>query len=64
MKKYVAAFTSGVITMAIFGTCLFSACTKEKCISEALKAKHQSDRCPADCPGVTGCDGKKILQRV
>ncbi|WP_276132138.1 hypothetical protein [Polluticoccus soli] len=59
MKKYIAAFTSGIFTLAIFSATLFSACTKEKCISEALKAKHQADKCPTTCPGVIGCDGKK-----
>lgn len=60
MKKYATALTSGVITLAIFGITLFSACKKEGCISEALKAKHSSDSCPTtNCPGVTGCDGKK-----
>jgi hypothetical protein len=29
-----------------------------ECYDEQLYQKHKNDNCPADCPGVTGCDGK------
>jgi hypothetical protein len=59
MKKYALALTSGLFTLAIFSATVFSACTKEKCISEEMQARHQSDKCPTECPGIYGCDGKK-----
>ncbi len=64
MKKYALALTSGVFTLAIFSICTFTACSKDTdCISEVIKAKHQNDICPTDCPGVTGCDGKRYCNK-
>lgn len=42
-------------------TIALGACKKQQsssCYDEALRQKHQYDFCTADCPGVTGCDGK------
>ncbi len=63
MRKYTSAFVSGLFTLAVFGMCTFSACTKEDgdgyCISDVTKARHQNDVCPTDCPGVKGCNGTR-----
>jgi len=64
MKKYALALMSGVFTLAVFGMCTLSACSKnDDCFSEVIKAKHQNDICPTDCPGVIGCDGKTYCNR-
>ncbi|RYE23385.1 MAG: hypothetical protein EOP51_10705 [Sphingobacteriales bacterium] len=64
MRKYTPALVSGLFTVALFGICTFTACTKDGgdngyCISEVTKARHKDDVCPSACPGVVGCDGKK-----
>ncbi len=64
MKKYALALTSGVFTLAIFSTIAFTACSKnDDCYSDVIKARHQNDICPSDCPGVTGCDGKRYCNK-
>ena len=30
----------------------------DSCYSHAMYELHKNDFCTADCPGVTGCDGK------
>jgi len=30
----------------------------DSCYDEQLYQQHKDDICTADCPGVTGCDGK------
>ena len=40
---------------------LVTSCKKglpSSCYDEAFHQKHKNDICTADCPGVTGCDGK------
>ena len=40
---------------------LFIVCCKKKttsCYDEKLKQQYEAALCTADCPGVTGCDGK------
>lgn len=59
MKKYTTILTSAIFTLGIFGVCTFSACSKNDCINDAIQARHKNDICPTNCPGVTGCDGKK-----
>ena len=46
----------------IFGsTILLTSCNKGlplSCYDPVFYQKHKNDGCTADCPGVTGCDGK------
>lgn len=48
------------ILLATVLTLATISCSKDKnfCYDELLYQKHKNDICPADCPGVTGCDGK------
>lgn len=41
-------------------TCLSVSCKKDKptCYDPSLERKAKGSPCLADCPGVTGCDGK------
>jgi hypothetical protein len=49
-----------IYTLFIFILFIFLvSCTKEKsCYDEELYKASQKYLCPADCPGVIGCDGK------
>jgi hypothetical protein len=64
MKKLTAALVSGIFTIGIFSLCTLTACDKnDDCFSDVVKARHQNDICPTDCPGVTGCDGKRYCNK-
>ena len=45
-----------VLTML---SCFVFSCNKESngCYDPKFHAEHKDDICPADCPGVIGCDG-------
>ncbi len=48
------------LLIALFSIILV-ACKKDlplSCYDKAFYEKHKNDICTADCPGVTGCDGK------
>lgn len=52
-----------IFTLAFFAALFlsFSSCKKDlpsSCYDQAYHNEHRNDICTADCPGVTGCDGK------
>ncbi len=46
------------ITLFILAIALGLASCKKDCFDQALYDAHHGQICTADCPGVTGCDGK------
>jgi len=55
--KIIKAFTILLVTALSLTTI---SCNKDKgeCYDEQLYLQHKDGICTADCPGVTGCDGK------
>jgi hypothetical protein len=42
----------------IFLIVILQSCKKDKCFDRQLYNQSKDNICTADCPGVTGCDGK------
>lgn len=57
--KTLSGFLFSIILLVI----AFSACDKNgvhsSCFDKKLYEQYKDRACTADCPGVTGCDGKK-----
>jgi len=55
--KNIKAFLISATTFFLLATI---SCKKNSndCYDEQLYQQHKNDACTADCPGVTGCDGK------
>lgn len=49
--------TTTLATVSVFAALTFNSCKKTNCYDAGM-AKNHSGFCTADCPGVTGCDGK------
>jgi len=52
-------FRSIYVICAMMMLFLLTTCRKDsECFDKELYEQHKDDFCTADCPGVTGCDGK------
>lgn len=63
MKKLKTISLAATIVFVAFGSTLAVSCKKKpnptpSCFSQELKDQYKDAFCTADCPGVTGCDGK------
>lgn len=58
MFKKNLVLSTAIITLFVFGLSFLNACKKQSCYDAAMAAQYKDSFCTADCPGVTGCDGK------
>jgi len=54
---------SALIGLLFFLVSVTGCCKKASCYNPALAEQYRGMACTADCPGVTGCDGKTYCNK-